>query len=209
MRHGNKVKKIGRTASHRKATLANMAASLIEHKHIKTTLAKAKALRMYVEPIITKAKDDTTHSRRLVFALLQQKTVVHELFTQIGPKIMERPGGYTRILKLGLRQGDSAEMALIELVDYNDFLPSTLGAKKTTRRSRRGTGKKNEAETTIAETVVAEPKAKAKKEPKAEVAPVVAEEVVEVTETPVAETLVAEAPVADAPEPTSEEPKAE
>lgn len=141
MRHGKKIHKIGRGAAHRKATLASLAIALIEHKHIRTTLAKARALRPYVEPLITKAKTDTTHSRRTVFSVLQAKQAVDQLFTVIGPKVMERPGGYTRILKLGPRMGDGTEMALIELVDYNEFLPSTLGKKKITRRSRRG-GKK-------------------------------------------------------------------
>lgn len=148
MRHGKKIHKIGRGASHRKATLSALAIALIQHKHIQTTLAKARALRPYVEPLITKAKNDTTHARRTVFSVLQAKEAVHELFTEIGPKVADRPGGYTRILKLGPRPGDGAEMALIELVDYNEYLPSTLGTKKTTRRSRRGKKKTVGAEST-------------------------------------------------------------
>jgi len=145
MRHGNKINHLSRTHSHRKAMLANMAASLIKHKRITTTLAKAKALRVYVEPLLTKSKDDTTHSRRVVFSYLQDKEAVNELFREISPKISERPGGYTRILKTGPRQGDNAEMCLIELVDYNENL---LGTKETktrkSRRSRRGAGTKTE-----------------------------------------------------------------
>ena len=142
MRHGDKINNLGRTYSHRKALLMNMANSLITHKRISTTLAKAKELRKFVEPLITKSKDDTTHSRRTVFSYLQDKSVVKELFTEIAPKIINRPGGYTRILKLGIRQGDAAEMAMIELVDYNDYLGGgKLTEKKATRR-RRGTGKK-------------------------------------------------------------------
>jgi len=144
MRHGDKVKKLGRKSAHRQAMLANMAASLILHKRINTTLAKGKALRMYVEPLITKAKTDSTHSRRMVFSYLQNKEAVSELFREISVKIANRPGGYTRILKTGTRLGDNAEMCLIELVDYNENL---LGTKedekaKTSRRRRRGTKKK-------------------------------------------------------------------
>ncbi|MFC3562116.1 50S ribosomal protein L17 [Pedobacter jamesrossensis] len=139
MRHGKKVNHLGRTASHRKAMLANMASSLILHKRITTTLAKAKALRMYVEPIITKSKSDTTHSRRTVFAYLQDKEVVTILFREIAEKVANRPGGYTRIIKLNNRLGDNAEMALIELVDYNTVYGKDVEAaeeKKTTRRGR-------------------------------------------------------------------------
>ncbi|MFA4866886.1 MAG: 50S ribosomal protein L17 [Pedobacter sp.] len=138
MRHGKKVNHLGRTDSHRKAMLANMASSLIKHKRISTTLAKAKALRMYVEPIITKSKSDTTHSRRVVFSYLQDKEVVTELFRDIAAKVANRPGGYTRIIKLNNRLGDNAEMALIELVDYNEVYgkESATEEKKTTRRGR-------------------------------------------------------------------------
>lgn len=141
MRHQNKINPLGRTASHRRAMLANMASSLIEHKRISTTLAKAKALRTYVEPIITKSKEDTTHSRRIVFSQLHNKYAVAELFREVGPKVMDRPGGYTRIIKTGFRQGDSAEMCMIELVDFNDVYTSDKkAAAKKTRRSRRSAG---------------------------------------------------------------------
>jgi len=122
MRHNKKFNHLGRKSAHRKAMLANMANSLIEHKRITTTVAKAKALRMYVEPLITKAKDDTTHSRRVVFSYLQNKEAVSELFRDVAAKVADRPGGYTRILKTGNRIGDNAEMCIIELVDYNEAM---------------------------------------------------------------------------------------
>jgi len=137
MRHGKKINHLGRTAPHRKAMLSNMACSLIEHKRINTTVAKAKALRVYVEPILTKAKEDTTHNRRTVFSYLQSKEAVTELFRTVAPKIAERNGGYTRIIKTGFRAGDSADMAMIELVDFNDIYNPNAEEKKTTRRSRR------------------------------------------------------------------------
>lgn len=139
MRHRKKFNHLGRKAAHRKAMLSNMATSLIIHKRIKTTVAKAKALRIYVEPLITKAKTDETHSRRVVFSYLQDKAAVTELFREIGPKVADRPGGYTRILKTGARLGDNAEMCIIELVDYNEAMLSAKEdkAKSTTRRSRR------------------------------------------------------------------------
>lgn len=139
MRHRKKFNHLGRKAAHRKAMLSNMATSLIIHKRIKTTVAKAKALRIYVEPLITKAKTDETHSRRVVFSYLQDKAAVTELFREIGPKVADRPGGYTRILKTGARLGDNAEMCIIELVDYNEAMLSATEnkAKSTTRRSRR------------------------------------------------------------------------
>ena len=138
MRHNKAINHLGRKSGHRKALLSNMATSLILHKRITTTVAKAKALRSYVEPLVTKSKDDTTHNRRVVFSYLKNKEAVTELFRTIAPKIAERPGGYTRILHVGFRQGDAAEMALIELVDFNEAaLASTeKAAKKTTRRSR-------------------------------------------------------------------------
>ena len=144
MRHAKKVNHLGRTNTHRNAMLSNMASSLILHKRITTTVAKAKALRTYVEPLITRSKEDTTHSRRMVFSYLQDKKAVSELFREISTKIMERPGGYTRILRTGFRKGDAAEMCIIELVDYNlNMLATKETAKKsTTRRSRRGGGKK-------------------------------------------------------------------
>ena len=139
MRHGKKINHLGRTAPHRKAMLANMACSLIEHKRINTTVAKAKALRVYVEPLLTKAKEDTTHNRRTVFSYLQSKEAVTELFRTVAPKIAERNGGYTRIIKTGFRLGDAADMAMIELVDFNEIYNPNAEEKKTTRRSRRST----------------------------------------------------------------------
>jgi large subunit ribosomal protein L17 len=139
MRHQNKIKKLGRTAAHRKATLAAMSSALIEHKRIETTLPKAKALRSYVEPLITRAKEDTTANRRQVFRRLQNKEAVKELFGDIAASVGDRPGGYTRVIKLGLRQGDSAEMAMIELVDYNDVQPE---GGTTRKRTRRGGGRR-------------------------------------------------------------------
>lgn len=147
MRHNKKFNHLGRTSSHRKAMLANMASSLIESKRITTTLAKAKALRTYVEPLITKAKDDSTHSRRVVFSHLQNKNAVSELFRDVAEKIGDRPGGYTRILRTGNRFGDNAEMCIIELVDYNEAMLSSgeEAAKPKRKRSRRGGAKKSEA----------------------------------------------------------------
>lgn len=158
MRHGKKVNHLGRTSAHRKAMLSNMAASLILHKRINTTLAKAKALRSYVEPLITRSKDDSTHSRRMVFSYLQSKEAVSTLFRDVAVKVASRPGGYTRILKTGNRLGDNAEMCMMELVDFNENLLAVKEAPKakTTRRSR-----------------AAKPKAEAPKTaaPKAEVQP--------------------------------------
>ena len=160
MRHGKKVNHLGRTASHRSTLLANMANSLISNKRISTTLAKAKALRKYVEPLITKAKDDTTHSRRTVFSYLKDKDAVTVLFSDVAQKIGDRPGGYTRIIKTGTRLGDSAETCLIELVDFNEFLlKETKTEVKKTRRSRGGkTAAKAEsaAETPTQETPTSE-----------------------------------------------------
>jgi len=138
MRHNKAINHLGRQSGHRKALLANMASSLIMHKRINTTVAKAKALRSYVEPLITKSKEDTTHSRRVVFSYLKDKNAVTELFRNIAPKVAERPGGYTRVLHTGFRQGDAAEMALIELVDFNEaaLASAPKAAKKSTRRSR-------------------------------------------------------------------------
>ena len=141
MRHGDKVNNLGRKSSHRKAMISNMACSLIRHKRINTTIAKAKALKVFVEPLLTKSKTDSTHSRRVVFSYLQDKEIVTELFREIAPKIASRNGGYTRIIKTGYRVGDNAEMCLIELVDFNEIY-SNDSAKKTTRRSRRGGAKK-------------------------------------------------------------------
>lgn len=152
MRHGNKINHLGRTHSHREAMLANMAISLIQYKRIETTLAKAKELRKFVEPLITKSKNDSTHSRRTVFSYLQDKEAIKTLFGEIAEKVATRNGGYTRIIKLGTRFGDNAEVALIELVDYNKALLTSVEEKSSkTRRSRRG-GKKVEGTTEVVET---------------------------------------------------------
>jgi large subunit ribosomal protein L17 len=148
MRHGDKIKNLSRTASHRRALLSNLASQIIEHKRITTTLAKAKALRVYVEPLITRSKNDSTHNRRMVFSYLQNKEAVTELFTVVGDKVANRPGGYTRIIKLAPRTGDAAEMAMIELVDFNEIYNKDAkdqSAKKT-RRSRRSTAAPKKAE---------------------------------------------------------------
>jgi len=144
MRHGKKINHLSRTHSHRAAMLSNMASSLIMHKRINTTVAKAKALRKYVEPIITSSKDDSTHSRRLVFSYLHSKDAVAELFREVAPKIADRPGGYTRILKTGNRLGDNAEMCMMELVDFNENMLTAKEAKKIKTTRRRGGKKKTE-----------------------------------------------------------------
>ena len=187
MRHGNKLNHLGRKSAHRKAMLSNMACSLIEHKRISTTIAKAKALRVYVEPLLTKSKTDSTHSRRIVFSYLQSKEVVSELFRDVAPKIATRNGGYTRIIRLGYRLGDNAEMCMIELVDFNEIYTNET-VKKTTRRSRRGGGS---SETSTNDAVVANA---------AGTEEVVADEVVAdeaVAEEVVAEEVVAEEAVAE------------
>lgn len=152
MRHQKNFNHLSRKRGHRKAMMANMACSLIKHKRINTTVAKAKALRTYIEPLITKSKDDSTHSRRIVFKYLQDKHAVNELFREVSEKVAQRPGGYTRILKTGNRLGDNAEMCFIELVDYNELMLAQKEekdkAKKTTRRGRRRGGKKKSSETT-------------------------------------------------------------
>ena len=147
MRHGKKINHLGRKAAHRKAMLSNMACSLIDHKRINTTVAKAKALKQYVEPLITKAKNDSTHSRRVVFSYLRQKETIKELFGVVSSKVGDRPGGYTRVIKLGNRMGDNASMALIELVDFNELYNREVKPKKKTRR--RGSGKKITNDTEI------------------------------------------------------------
>ena len=161
MRHGDKNNNLGRTASHRKALLSNLTCELIAHKRIVTTLAKAKALRKYIEPLITKGKENTTHQRRVVFSYLQDKEAVTELFSTIAEKIGGRPGGYTRIIKLGIRQGDNAEMALIELVDFNEIYGKGKTEKKeSAKRTRRAGGAKKKAdgtETPAAETTTETP----------------------------------------------------
>lgn len=181
MRHGKKINHLGRTSAHRKAMLSNMASSLILKKRIQTTLAKAKELRVFVEPLITRSKEDSTHSRRVVFSHLQSKEAVTELFREISTKVAQRPGGYTRILKLGNRLGDNADMCLIELVDYNENLLAEKSDKKAKATTRRGRTKK------VADTTVEAPKKKASlkvaaetktEEPVAEVA----EETTDVTE---------------------------
>lgn len=184
MRHGKKVNHLGRTDSHRKAMMGNMATSLILHKRITTTLAKAKALRVYVEPLITKSKNDTTHSRRTVFSYLQDKDAVSILFREVAEKVANRPGGYTRIIKLENRLGDNAEMALIELVDYNTVYTKDGGAavaKKSTRR-RGGAGKGKAATAPAADSAAVTP----------------ADDAVVVEDAPVA-------PVAEQPAPAAEE----
>ena len=166
MRHNKKFNHLGRTASHRSAMLANMAISLIMHKRITTTVAKAKALKKYVEPLITKAKEDSTNSRRVVFSYLQNKEAIKELFGAVAEKVGDRPGGYTRIIKLGLRQGDAAQICFIELVDFDPEMAKGE-AKKKTRRSRRGGAKAEAAEAPAAEAP-AEEAAPAAEEAKAE-----------------------------------------
>ena len=198
MRHGKKFNHLSRKSAHRKAMLANMAVSLIIHKRIKTTLAKAKALRVYVEPLITKSKDDSTHSRRVVFSYLQSKEAVTELFREISQKVANRPGGYTRILKTGNRLGDNAEMCIIEMVDYNENLLKETEIKTKSTRRRRGGAKKTE-ETVVAEAEVAVEETTEE---------VVAEEVTEVKEE-VVEEVKAEEPVAETKEEAPEEPKAD
>lgn len=154
MRHNKKFNHLGRTADHRAALLANLAVALIQHKRITTTLAKAKALKKYVEPLITRSKNDTTNSRRVVFRYLQNKEAVTELFKEISVKVADRPGGYTRVIKLGTRQGDAAQIAFIELVDYDENMAKTPKAEaKKTRRSRRSAKK---ADASVAEAPVAE-----------------------------------------------------
>ena len=158
MRHGKKFNHLGRKTAHRKAMLSNMAGSLIEHKRVMTTVQKAKALRKVVEPLVTRSKENTTHNRRIAFAVLRQKEVVTELFNVVGPKVGDRPGGYTRIIKTGNRQGDNAEMCMIELVDFNDMYGKDE-KKKTTRRSRRAKTEAVEA-APVAEVTAAEEESK-------------------------------------------------
>jgi len=182
MRHGKKFNHLSRKAAHRKAMLANMACSLIEHKRIKTTLAKAKALRVYVEPLITKSKDDTTHSRRTVFSYLKQKQAITELFSDIATKVAGRPGGYTRILKLSNRLGDNAQMAFIELVDYNEEYTTDKPKRKKARRAK--SKKVEDVATAVEEAVVVEDT-------------LVAEQHPVVTETKEKEVVVEDAPVVE------------
>ena len=206
MRHGKKFNHLSRTSAHRKAMLANMACSLIEHKRIQTTLAKAKALRVYIEPLITKSKQDTTHSRRTVFSYLKQKEAITELFSDIATKIADRPGGYTRILKLSNRLGDNAQMAYIELVDYNQDYTTDKPTHKKARRTKKKTVEavapvveeavvvEEAIEEVSAEETVVEEEVKAEE--------TVVEEEVKAEETPVVEEAVEVAP---APEENTEE----
>ena len=152
MRHGNKLNHLGRKSAHRKAMLSNMANSLIEHKRITTTIAKAKALRVFVEPLITKSKTDSTHSRRTVFSYLKSKDAVSTLFRDVAPKVSNRNGGYTRIIRTGFRLGDNAEMCMIELVDFNELLLAASAPKKTTRRSRKAAPKAENIDTAVEES---------------------------------------------------------
>ena len=156
MRHNKKFNHLGRTASHRAAMLSNMAVSLIMHKRITTTLAKAKALKKYVEPLITRCKKDDTNSRRVVFRYLQDKYAVKELFGEVAAKVADRPGGYTRVIKLGTRQGDAAEMAFIELVDFDENMAKTPKAAKKTRRSRKSAAAQTEEAAPVAEVPATE-----------------------------------------------------
>ena len=208
MRHRRKFNHLSRTSAHRKAMLSNMATSLILHKHITTTLAKAKALRSYVEPLITRSKEDTTHSRRMVFSYLQSKEAVNELFREISTKVADRPGGYTRIIKMPNRLGDNAQMCFIELVDYNEHMlatekeaPKTTGKRK--RRRSGGSAKPKEEQVAATTTVVDE---EVKDEANAEV-----EEVVDVVEAPAEKETITEEPKTEMPEveEKTEEPVAE
>ena len=168
MRHGKKNNHLGRKTAHRKAMLSNMAGSLIMHKRINTTVQKAKELRKFVDPLVTRSKDNTTHNRRMTFAALRQKEIVTELFTVVGPKVGDRPGGYTRIIKTGTRLGDNAEMCMVELVDFNEIYGNDE-KKKTTRRGRRVKTSKDEVVTeVVAEEVVADASTEDVKEETAE-----------------------------------------
>ena len=208
MRHGKKVNHLSRTDSHRRAMLANMASSLILHKRITTTLAKAKALRVYVEPIITRSKDDSTHSRRTVFSYLQNKEVVSILFRDIAAKVADRPGGYTRILKMGNRLGDNASMALIELVDYNEIYTSgdSVAEKKSTRRRGSKSKKADDAPAAVAK---AAPKTEVEEVVEASVADEVQAEEIQVEEIQVEEIQAEEVEVEEAQVEEVEEAQAE
>lgn len=199
MRHGDKINNLGRTAAHRRALLANMAISLIEHKRITTTVAKAKALRRYVEPLLTKAKDNSTHSRRVVFSYLQNKEALKELFGPVAAKIGDRPGGYVRVIKLGFRRGDGAETAMIELVDFNETYNPNAGKVKVAKKTRRGGSG-------AAKPAVAAPVAETAAVAEEVAAPVA--DVVEETVAPVAEVAEEQAPETPAAEETNEEKEA-
>ena len=188
MRHGKKFNHLGRKAAHRKAMLSNMACSLIDHKRINTTVAKAKALKQYVEPLITKAKNDSTHSRRVVFSYLRQKETIKELFGAVSSKVGDRPGGYTRIIKTGNRVGDNAEMCMIELVDFNYVYTNGKDKKKTKTRRRKKTTAKVEETHVVEDAQVVEETPAVKDAQVVEEAPVAEEDTPAVEETPVAET---------------------
>ena len=205
MRHGKKFNHLGRTASHRKAMLSNMGASLLLHKRISTTLAKAKELKKFVEPLVTRAKEDSTHNRRIAFSYLKSKEAIKSLFGEVIEKVGTRPGGYTRIIKTGFRLGDNAEMCIIELVDFNELmLKDAAPAKKTTRRSRRSPGAETSAPAPAAPKAAAKAAAPAPVVDEVEEAPIAEAEVVEET-TPVAEAAAEETAAPD----TSEESEAE
>ena len=205
MRHGKKINHLGRTASHRKAMLSNMGASLLLHKRISTTLAKAKELKKFVEPLVTRAKEDSTHNRRIAFSYLKSKEAIKSLFGEVIEKVGTRQGGYTRIIKTGFRLGDNAEMCIIELVDFNELmLKDAAPAKKTTRRSRRSSGAETSAPAPAAPKAAVKAAAPAPVVDEVEEAPIAEAEVVEET-TPVAE---ASAEEKAAPE-TSEESETE
>ena len=205
MRHGKKINHLGRTASHRKAMLSNMGASLLLHKRISTTLAKAKELKKFVEPLVTRAKEDSTHNRRIAFSYLKSKEAIKSLFGEVIEKVGTRPGGYTRIIKTGFRLGDNAEMCIIELVDFNELmLKDAAPAKKTTRRSRRSSGAETSAPAPTAPKAAVKAAAPAPVVDEVEEAPIAEAEVVEET-TPVAEAAAEETA---APE-TSEESETE
>ena len=199
MRHGKKFNHLGRKAAHRKAMLSNMACSLIDHKRINTTVAKAKALKQYVEPLITKAKNDSTHSRRVVFSYLRQKETIKELFGAVSTKVGDRPGGYTRIIKTGNRLGDNAEMCMIELVDFNDVYTNGKESKKTKTRRRKKSTAKVEETPVVEDAQVVEETPAVEEAPTAEDTPVV-EEAPAAEDTPVVEETpaVEEAPVSEA-----------
>jgi large subunit ribosomal protein L17 len=202
MRHRKSINHLGRTSAHRKAMLSNMASSLILHKRITTTTAKAKALRSYIEPLITKSKDDTTHSRRVVFSYLKNKYAVSELFREVSPKIIDRPGGYTRILKTGSRLGDNAEMCIIELVDYNENMLEDTAKKTRSSKRRRGSGKAK-AEASASAEATADKKAEVEEEVTAEEEIHDEEEVKNETEAEVGESV--STSVEDVPEQTKVE----
>lgn len=206
MRHGKKINHLGRTASHRKAMLSNMGTSLILHKRISTTLAKAKELKKFVEPLVTRAKEDTTHNRRIAFSYLKSKEAIKALFGEVIEKVGTRPGGYTRIIKTGFRLGDNAEMCIIELVDFNELmLKDAAPAKKTTRRSRRSTGTAASTPAPAAPQAVVVEETPAVEAEISEGTPVAEAEVVEESSAPVAEAGTEETPTAETSDEETEE----